>query len=200
MSAGGRAEATREVVRAAAAEVAREDPEQISMFQVPTRFQGARAEAIQDGAERRRGRPEGAPNVATADWRKLLLSRGKSPLQSLMEWSLHSPTTLAAELQCSRLEAFRLLKEVWAELAPYLHGRLAPVDDKGAPVVPFFAMNAPGAQVAVVGQGGRMPWEGPWSGYAEPDAETQQNQALPQSGEAVSHGPLSHGEAKDMKT
>lgn len=195
MSAGGRADVTREIVRAAAAEAAAPPADQLSMFAVPTRFQGARAEAIQAGAELRRGRPAGSTNAATEDWRKLLLSRGKSPLQSLMEWSLHTPTTLAAELQCTRLEAFKLLKEVWAELSPYLHARMAPVDDKGVPVVPMFHMSAPGGQVAVLAGAGAAPWEGPWSGYTE----TQQNQALPRPSDAVSDGAVSDAKAKELK-
>lgn len=173
-------------VEQAAAELATRDApaEQLTMFQVPTRFSGDRAEHLQRALETRRndgpGRPAGSENKATADFRKYLLGRGKSPLESLMQWSLHTPTTLAAELQCSRLEAFEMLLKVWADLSPYLHSKLAPSDDAGK-AVPFLNVTL-GAHASA---GVELP---PWAYLSE----VQQNKALPASTEPVSHEPASH--------
>ena len=65
--------------------------------------------------------------------REYLLKRGVNPIALMMQWGLHSPTTLAAELGCSRLEAFRELRAVWAELGPYFASKLVAVDDQGKP-------------------------------------------------------------------
>ena len=100
--------------------------EALELFPAPTRFSGGRATHLQLALRARNGpgRPAGAQNLGTKEFREYLLGRGVSPLQRIMEWSMHTPTSLAAELQCSRLEAFDRLKDLWSELAPFLHQRM----------------------------------------------------------------------------
>ena len=152
-----------------------------------------------EGVKRERGRPAGAENRANKDIRKLVALLG-DPLIEMAKWARHTPESLARVLGCTKKEAFDALMSLNRELAPFLYARLAPVDDQGNAVVPQFNMiAAPGAQVGVVLAGGK-PWEGPWSGFTEPASETQQNQALSASPDAVSHGAVSHDDAKDMKS
>lgn len=182
VSDGGRRGVMGEAVAAAAGELARrhDEAEQIGMFPVPTRFTGARGEAVQAAiAEQRRraGRPPGAQNKSTVAMRQWLLSRGADPLQRLMEFALHTPTSLAAELGCTRLEAFRELRALWEACAPFFHGKALPVDDDGKPL-PFFQMFMGGAGAA---DQARPPWK-----YIE------ENQPLRIAPDPVSHAAVSH--------
>jgi len=154
--------------------------EQLPMFEVPTRHTGARAAELQRAIEhkRERGRPPGATNKATAQMREYLLGRGINPLQAMMQWALHTPTSLAAELGCTRLEAFDRLRDLWAELAPYFSPKMVPLDGDGRPI-PTFLMQF-GAFGATPQAGGRAPWN-----YLE---DQQVIDATPQ----VSHGAVSH--------
>ncbi len=169
----------RDVVRAAAAEhqaietaSAGEQPE---LFPAPTRFTGARADALQLALRERAGagRPPGAGNVATKEFREFLLARGVSPLTQIMRWSMHTPTSLAAELKCTRLEAFRLLVDLWAELAPYLHQKMpqaVEVDQRSAGVLILGAITAD--------QAGEIARRWGVQDLALVAQEIQQNQAL----------------------
>jgi|GEM_PF-4273285 len=130
MSAGGRKSVTAEFVGAAKAEYeadrARAEGEQPSLFPAPTRFSGPRADALNLALREHHGpgRPAGSPNKSTEEWRQFLLGHGVSPLVQMMRWSLMTPTALAAELKCERLEAFDRLKSLWVELAPYTNQQL----------------------------------------------------------------------------
>jgi hypothetical protein len=121
----GAAKAEFEAERAAA------DGEQLPMFPAPLRKANAFGVPLDQAAidlELREhhgpGRPAGSPNKSTEDWRQFLLGRGVSPLVQMMRWSLMTPTLLAQELGCSRLEAFDRLKSLWVELAPYTNQQL----------------------------------------------------------------------------
>src|SRR3989304_877895 len=100
--------------------------EALELFPAPTRFSGGRATHLQLALRARNGpgRPAGAPNLGPKEFPHNPLGRGVAPLQRIMEWSMHTPTSLAAELQCSRLEAFDRLKDLWSEVAPFLPQRL----------------------------------------------------------------------------
>jgi hypothetical protein len=74
---------------------------------------------------RRRGRPPGSVNRATAEWRDWLLRRYRSPLEALAETYSRPVDVLAAELRCTLLEAMQLQQRAAIELAPYLHGKAA---------------------------------------------------------------------------
>ncbi len=132
--------------------------DQLPLFDVPTRFLGARADAARAaGAAHRAGRPAGAVNKSTAALRRYLLARGVHPLQALMQWALHTPESLAQELGCTRLEAFREWKALQAELAPYFAARVVPTDESGN-AVPFFVMQV-GASASIGTPGAVSP---PW--------------------------------------
>jgi hypothetical protein len=130
MSAGGKSAATAEFVGAAKAEyeeqVARAAGEQQSLFPAPTRFTGPRADHLNLALREHHGpgRPAGSANKSTEEWRQFLLGHGVSPLVQMMRYSLMTPTALAAELQCSRADAFDRLKSLWVELAPYTNQQL----------------------------------------------------------------------------
>jgi hypothetical protein len=137
------------------------------------------------GRRRSRGRPPGAVNKSTAELRNYLLARGVNPLQRIMEWSLHDPDTLAIELGCTRLEAFRELRALWEGLAPYFASKMVPVDDQGRPV-PVMLMQF-GAFGAPREAGGKAPWL-----YLE----SEQNQSVGAAADPVSDGGVSDGSEK----
>ncbi len=129
MTERGKSAVMADAVRASAAEVDAQrraaEGEQLDFLPVPTRHTGARADHLQRALEQHhRGRPPGAQNKSTEEFRKYLLSRGSSPLATMMAWAQHTPTSLAAELGCSRERAFELLLQMWRELAPYLHQQM----------------------------------------------------------------------------
>lgn len=182
----------RELVSEASAEFeadrASEDA-QLPMFAVPLRARGSedRRAALQREIERRQGpgRPPGAQNLTTREFRNWLLGKGISPLSSLMRYAIIPPDMLAAELGCSRVEAFREWRILQTELAPYLHAKLAFVDDAGQ-AVPFIQFIVAG-QAITVNSG-----ETPWQARERIAREMQQNQGFsalppPQSHVAQSH-------------
>lgn len=151
------------------------------------------ARVVESVARRRRGRPENARNLATRDALAFVRQVLGDPLIERARDAMHTPDSLAAELGCTKLEAFDRLDKIRADLARFFYAPLAPVDDKGQAVVPQFNMlAAPGARVAVGIGAAAEPWNGPWSGHPE----TQQNQGFLQSPPAVSDGKASDGGAK----
>lgn len=75
-------------------------------------------------AGRRAGRPRGSSNKRTAKWRDYLTSRYAHPLEVLASTISRTPAELAAELGCTRLEAFQLQQRAAAELAPYMESKM----------------------------------------------------------------------------
>lgn len=73
-----------------------------------------------DGA----GRPAGAINKSTAEWRDHILGRYRSPLLFLAETYSRSVHDLAKELGCTPKEAYDRQLVAARELAPYLHGKM----------------------------------------------------------------------------
>lgn len=207
MTATAAGKAIGEAVAAAAGAVAADraaaEGEQLGLFAVPVALtkpgetaeeSAQRVAAIQAEAERRAGpgRPAGAVNRSTREWRDYILRRGGHPAVRMAEWAMLSPAALAAELGCTKLEAFDRLKALWAELNAVLGlPRLAPTDDKGQ-VVPWLNLMLGGS-----GAGGEAPGVAPWA-YLDAvkvaDPQPQQNQALSEGAEAMSHDGLSHGE------
>lgn len=182
--------------------------EQLTLLPVPTRFTGARGAHVAAAldARDRAGRPPGAINKSTKELREYLLARGVHPLQRMMEWMRHTPTSLAAELGCTRLEAFDRLRDLWRDSAPYFAPKLVPTDESGREV-PFFQMIVGGQHAHLGAGGGAVPWLDPVTGGAwgasgavveasaapsEPGAEIEQNQALGGEGPPVSHADKSH--------
>lgn len=100
--------------------------------QLPLLSAGDAAEVAVEGYGRlptlveakRIGRPPGAVNRATADWRAYILARYPSPLVALAETYSRPVEVLAAELGCTKAEAMAMQMRAAAELAPYLHGKM----------------------------------------------------------------------------
>lgn len=99
----------------------------------------ARRRALRTG---RPGRPAGAINRSTEEWRRFLLGKYPSPLQVLCETFSRPVHDLMAELGCTRLEAFKIQMQAAAEAAPYLHGKM-PVEIQVSGPRPVFIMSDP---------------------------------------------------------
>jgi hypothetical protein len=165
--------------------------EQIALFEPPTRLKGARAARFRQAVARRSaaGRPAGAQNLTTKEFRDWLFGRGVSPLVALMRYAILPPDLLAKELGCSKLEAFREWRILQTELAPFMHAKLAFVDDDGKPV-PWLQFNVAGHNVTIAS--GMTPWQ-----LRERLAEElKENQLVVDAVPIVSHGATSHAEAK----
>jgi hypothetical protein len=159
----------------------------------PTRFEpGSQQHA--DFVERaRRGRPLGARNVATRRAVELVRRIFGDPLIESARWLLHTPESLAAELDCSKLEAWDRLERVRADLRRFMYAPLAPVDGQGQAVAPVLNLEIGGRQA---GAAGRPPWDYEGGPVLEHVAETEQNQSVSAPLEPVSNGAPSNGEAK----
>ena len=73
---------------------------------------------------RKAGRPKGASNKRTAQIRDYLLSRYAHPLEVLAQTYSRPVEALAAELGCSRIEAFKVQVSAAAELAPFIESKM----------------------------------------------------------------------------
>jgi hypothetical protein len=109
------------------------EPDEVQLF-MPLADAGA-IEAARDGVAgrdphraieqvRRAGRPKGATNKRTGVWRDYLLSRYAHPLEVLAQTYSRPVEALAAELGCSRKEAFDSQIRAAAELAPYIESKM----------------------------------------------------------------------------
>lgn len=67
------------------------------------------------------GRPKGARNRSTEEWRRYFLSKHKSPLMVLGELYNKPLEELKDELKCERLEAFKLQLSAAQAVLPYVH-------------------------------------------------------------------------------
>lgn len=163
MSSGGKAEVLDQAVRAASEQLERDQViaggDQLELLNPPTRFHGkdakAQASKIARAHDGRGGRPAGSQNKTTMALREYLLARGANPLMQLVRWGMHTPETLAKELRCDKLEAFRELRLLWEGAAPYFDTKLAPTTADGRPV-PQFTLIVAGKEVVV--KGGMPPW------------------------------------------
>lgn len=198
----GRKGALREGVAAAAEAIdqARREADGEQLDLLPTRFEGARAEqqrklvANQSGAGG--GRPPGAQNIATRQFREYMLSRYGHPLEWLARWAMHTPESLAKELSCSTLDAFDRLRMMRTELAPYFAAKMQPVDDNGQ-AVPLFNLVI-GGQNANLGAGGVAPWmtDPEVAKAIEAQAEPRPNESKGNQGLSEGAPEKSHGESR----
>lgn len=179
----------RREIAAAVADAARADtPAQMDLLP-PSRFEDddTRAVRLRDAVARdRRGRPPGARNLSTREALDFVRKTLGDPVIERARWLGHTPETLAAELGCTKLEAFDRLDRIRGELARLYYAPLAPVDGQGNAAVPMIQIVAG----ASAGAPGRAPWE-----YMLPE-KIEQNQALAAPGSDVSHGDVSHAERK----
>lgn len=183
VSAGDGKGAVAAEVALAAVSAAEPAAEQLSMLP-PTRFAegDSRHEDLAEAVKRdQAGRPPGARNLNTRQTLAFIRSVMGDPALNRARWLRHTPATLAAELGCTKAEAFDRLDRINADLSRLFYAPMAPVDGDGNAVAPRFVMQIGGE---TAGGDGRKPWE-----YI--DAEPQQNQALPASGPEVSPGEVS---------
>ena len=136
------------IVGAAMAQASRDlaasQPVQNELFEPEGRM--LTAQEARDERKRGRGRPKGAHNLSSRQMRKLFQAVGVDPLMNKLEWLQLSPEELAERLGCSRLEAFQELQKLNDATLPYIHAKLAPVDDAGRAVpVMVFQMGNGGA-------------------------------------------------------
>lgn len=92
-------------------------------------------------APRTPGRPKGARNRSTEEWRKYILSKHKSPLAFLAGVYSQDIKELRREIDCDLLEAFKLQLSAAQAALPYLHQKqpLAIIDNRDA--VPVININ-----------------------------------------------------------
>lgn len=181
------------------------DDEQLEMLSLPTRFDAedaARAEqqrgivAIEQRA-RGVGRPKGARNKTTRDLIEYARKIGADPMLWLLRWAQHTPVTLAAELGCTRAEAWDRLYALHRDIRRVFIADAVPVDEDGKPL-PQFSLSFGGGiavQVNTIAGQKTPPW------LTDPEvarnaAQGQQNQALTLDAEPQSHDQKSHGVAK----
>lgn len=160
------------------------EAEQLSML--PTRFAGGdprEPAAIEAVRRHRAGRPPGARNKTTREMLDFVRKTLGDPLLERARMAMHTPETLARELDCTKLEAAHLLDGIRSDLSRLFYAPLAAVDDQGNAVVPVFNMLIGGS---AIGGDGRKPWE----------YEIEEKQALSQLAAAVSHGAVSHEDGK----
>jgi hypothetical protein len=156
-------------------------------------------EALPDDATARRqaltqprrgpGRPPGARNRSTEDWRRYLLSKYRSPLEALAEAYSRPVRDLAAELDCKPIEAFAVQMRAAADLAPYLHGKM-PVEVAFTGPLPVLHLVAPEDALRAF-QAEQQ--DGPLLDLSalEPLAESEENQGVSGAGEKMSDGGMS---------
>lgn len=195
---GAKTAIVREIAAAAAADAA---PDLQFELLPPTRTtmtpgEQARVEAAVK--RDRAGRPPGAQNKATREMLDFVRSVCGDPLERRFRWAMHTPESLSIELGCTKLEAFDRLERMWADLARFFYAQRASVDDAGNAVVPRLTMVIGGQTAAVVETGGEElpPWIRHLRTIDGTATETQQNQSLPASPDAVSHGHVSHSDGK----
>lgn len=195
-------------VRDAAAELAadldqareRAEARQLSLL-APTRFTGKRAAEqrgkIAEDARRARvaGRPAGAQNMDTRKLKDFLRAHGYDPVIARWRWLLHTPETLASELNCSKLEAAGFLDRIHADIQKLFYAPAVAVDDQGK-AVPSFSLTIGGNNVAVqLNAGGGAALEvPPWMTDAEVAARlgnSEQNQPVIEADAEKSHADKS---------
>ena len=98
------------------------DAEQLELIRdrLPGRDAGA---AVVVDRRRGRGRPPGARNRRTAKFRDQILAMGPHPAIALQRAYSRPVELLAAELECTKLEAFGVQVRAAAELLPYVEGK-----------------------------------------------------------------------------
>ena len=126
--------------------VALDDPEQLELLrdQLPGRDAGT---AVAVSRSRGRGRPPGALNKRNAKFRDQILALGPHPALALQRAYSTPVETLAAQLECSKLEAAQLAIRAASELLPYVEGKQpVTVDLRQQHDVVLIMGGAPGVQ------------------------------------------------------
>ena len=117
-----------------------------------------RCERVADVVRRGPGRPRGAQNASTAEWREWALRQagGKHPVVEMMRFMALGPVGLSEELGCSRVDGFDRWLRLASELAPYFMPKMAPTDERGNLVPAFQMVFSDGTPL---GGNGVPPWD-----------------------------------------
>lgn len=110
----------------------------------------ARRASIAAAAPRQAGRPKGAKNKSTEAFRRLFLSKYQSPLIVLAEVYSRPVADLAAELGCTKLEAFDRQVKAADAVAPFIHGKM-PVEVAVTGDLPTLVLADPATFAAAFG-------------------------------------------------
>jgi hypothetical protein len=135
-----------------------------------------RAQIAEAARVRGRGRPPGAQNKITQDAKRWITRVVGDPLIESARWLLHTPASMAKELDCTVLEAFGLQQRIREGLLPYLHAKLAPVGEDGRPLPLFQLIMGAGAEG--VDGGDLAPWLGDPEVRRTLEHENEQNQGV----------------------
>lgn len=92
-------------------------------------------------APRTPGRPKGARNRSTEEWRKYILSKYKSPLVMLCEVYSRPLAELKKEVNCDALDAFKLQLSAAQAAIPYLHQKQPLAIEDNRDSVPVININ-----------------------------------------------------------
>ena len=140
------------IARGIAAAAAEAGDRQLELLDLapPIRSAGGQADAVraqivEAARVRGRGRPPGAQNLLTKQAKEWITRVVGDPLIESARWLLHTPDSLAKELSCTLLEAFKLQQAIREGLMPYMHSKLAPVGEDGRPL-PMFQLIMGGAE------------------------------------------------------
>jgi hypothetical protein len=147
------------------------------------RRDGLQAQMVEAGRVRARGRPPGAQNIATQQAKAWLVRMFGDPMIEAARWLLHTPASMAAELDCTLLEAFDRQQRIREALLPFIHAKLAPVGEDGRPL-PMFQLIMGGAEGLDAGT------VAPW--LHDPEvARTLEHEAEQNQGVSEAEAPLS---------
>lgn len=130
------------MAEAAAASAPVEPPRQLMLLGDAGPLPVEEAEGLA-GEKRGRGRPAGAVNRATKEFRDFVLSTHRSPLVTLARLQAQDPVELARQLGCKPLEALDRILRAAEGLAPFLHGKQAVEDKDGNVVLPVIQLADP---------------------------------------------------------
>jgi len=139
------------------------------------------------------GRPPGAKNKNTEEWRTYLLSRYSSPLEGLAQTYSIPIEDICAMLNCTKLEAFKLQLQAMKELAPYVHQKMPLALDVGDQGLISLFINALPQSAAQVGNQAE-------GAVIEVLNEPQQNQLLNGKDVENSNVPISNAEDQSIET
>lgn len=141
--------------------------EQLPLLPLPFDKQIAEKNLLPRGA----GRPPGAKNKNTEQWRDYLLARYASPLEGLAQTMSLPIEDICKMLSCTKLEAFKLQIMAMKELAPYVHQKMPLAIEAGEGGLINLVMNVLPRSAAALGNQAE-------STIIEVLNEPQQNQIL----------------------
>lgn len=140
-------------------DVAARAAEQLSLL--PTPAAAADLAADDEGARRSGpGRPPGSRNRRTEEWVEYLLRRYSSPLIGLFETFSRPVEQLAAELGCTKLEAFKEQRAALEAALPYVHQKLPLAVSIDAKTHATLVLDLGGVRPGEAGEEGVMVIEG----------------------------------------